>query len=169
MKSWDYYAVAKTMFFCNSPSTKTSRDMTNCKNFTRASQSPSSLSRYIYIQYIYIYLHMCVHIHTHIFIHTFLTVNPCKSYGFGLVVPWHDLWPRNSRLGWPFLVDRFGPLRYRKEKTGSMSEDDLRRVEREICRVKDLEKRRSCAIARHGDAPGGSPQCWKRMGLTWVE
>eukprot|EP00435_Cladocopium_sp_Y103_P013012 s3213_g3.t1 len=32
--------------------------------------------------------------------------------------------------------------RYRKEKTGSMTEEDLRRVEREICRVKDLEKRR---------------------------
>lgn len=32
--------------------------------------------------------------------------------------------------------------RYRKENTGSMNEEDLRRVEREMARVKDLEKRR---------------------------
>ena len=31
--------------------------------------------------------------------------------------------------------------RYRKENTGSMNEEDLRRVEREMARVKDLEKR----------------------------
>lgn len=48
--------------------------------------------------------------------------------------------------------------RYRKEKTGSMSEDDLRRVEREICRVKDLEKRR---------APNGEPS--HHGTFTWIE
>ncbi|CAK9093834.1 unnamed protein product [Durusdinium trenchii] len=32
--------------------------------------------------------------------------------------------------------------RYRKEQTGSMKEEDLRRVEREMSRVKDLEKKR---------------------------
>ena len=55
--------------------------------------------------------------------------------------------------------------RYRKEKTGSMSEDDLRRVEREICRVKDLEKRRAKWRGGLG-ASNGEPSI---MGLKWIE
>ena len=40
-----------------------------------------------------------------------------------------------------FHSSRRSLLRYRKENTGSMNEEDLRRVEREMARVKDLEKR----------------------------
>ena len=100
------------MFLGNSPSTITSRDM--ILQIFQQQVSHLHLSIYLYIYNIYY-----VHIHIYHYLN-----------------PWFSSGPINC-----------GPRkllasRYRKEKTGSMSEDDLRRVQREICRVKDLEKRR---------------------------